>query len=87
MIAMTPEEIIILVRVVAALVVGALIGFERTFYGRPSGFRTHALVCLASSLLMPVTVYQNQWMTVVPLDAIRTDPTRLAQGRGFLLRQ
>jgi putative Mg2+ transporter-C (MgtC) family protein len=71
---------VILVRVLAAVVVGALIGFERTFHGRPAGFRTHALVCVASSLLMLVTVYQNQWMTIVPLDAIRTDPTRMAQG-------
>jgi putative Mg2+ transporter-C (MgtC) family protein len=71
---------VILVRVLAAVVVGALIGFERTFHGRPAGFRTHALVCVASSLLMLVTVYQNQWMTVVPLDSIRTDPTRMAQG-------
>jgi len=77
---MTQEEIVILVRVLAALVVGALIGFERTFHGRPAGFRTHSLVCLASSLLMLVTVYQNEWMTGVPLDAIRTDPTRMAQG-------
>jgi putative Mg2+ transporter-C (MgtC) family protein len=76
----TQEEIVILVRVLAALVVGASIGFERTFHGRPAGFRTHSLVCLASSLLMLVTVYQNQWMTIVPLDAIRTDPTRMAQG-------
>jgi putative Mg2+ transporter-C (MgtC) family protein len=29
---------------------------------------------------MLVTVYQNEWMTSVPLDAIRTDPTRMAQG-------
>src|SRR5437667_581423 len=29
---------------------------------------------------MLVTVYQNEWMTVMPLDAIRTDPTRMAQG-------
>jgi putative Mg2+ transporter-C (MgtC) family protein len=71
---------VILVRVGAAVVVGALIGFERTFHGRPAGFRTHALVCVASSLLMLVTVYQNQWMTIVPLDSIRTDPTRMAQG-------
>jgi putative Mg2+ transporter-C (MgtC) family protein len=77
---MTPEEIVIGVRVLAAVLVGASIGFERTFHGRPAGFRTHALVCLASSLLMLVTVYQNQWMTVMPLDAIRTDPTRMAQG-------
>src|SRR5947208_3729908 len=79
-ITVTSEELVILVRVLAAVLVGALIGFERTFHGRPAGFRTHALVCVASSLLMLVTVYQNQWMTVVPLDAIRTDPTRMAQG-------
>jgi len=76
----TSEELVILVRVLTAVVVGALIGFERTFHGRPAGFRAHALVCIASSLLMLVTVYQNQWMTIVPLDAIRTDPTRMAQG-------
>jgi putative Mg2+ transporter-C (MgtC) family protein len=76
----TQEQAIIVVRVLAAVGVGALIGFERSFHGRPAGFRTHALVCLASSLLMLVTVYQNEWMTVLPLDAIRTDPTRMAQG-------
>jgi putative Mg2+ transporter-C (MgtC) family protein len=76
----TSEELVILVRVLAAVVAGASIGFERSFHGRPAGFRTHALVCVASSLLMLVTVYQNQWMTIVPLDAIRTDPTRMAQG-------
>jgi putative Mg2+ transporter-C (MgtC) family protein len=74
------EALIILFRILAALVVGALIGFERSFHGRPAGFRTHALVCIASALLMLVTVYQGEWMTAVPLDAIRTDPTRMAQG-------
>jgi len=29
---------------------------------------------------MLVTVYQNEWMTQVTPDAIRTDPTRMAQG-------
>src|SRR5882762_9123800 len=56
------------------------VGFERTFHGRPAGFRTHSLVCIASAILMIVTVYQNQWMTFVEHDAIRTDPTRMAQG-------
>ena len=67
-------------RVLAAVLVGASIGFERTFHGRPAGFRTHALVCLASSLLMLVTVYPTWWMAVTPTDAFRTDPTRMAQG-------
>jgi putative Mg2+ transporter-C (MgtC) family protein len=29
---------------------------------------------------MIVTVYQHQWMTLLEHDAIRTDPTRMAQG-------
>src|SRR2546428_14083395 len=74
------ELLVVLLRIGAALLAGALIGFERTFHGRPAGFRTHALVCLASALLMLVTVYQSAWMTAVPLEAIRTDPTRMAQG-------
>src|SRR5574337_1252508 len=49
----------------SAWLAGSLIGLERSFHGRPAGFRTHALVCLASALLMVVTVYQNQWMTAV----------------------
>ena len=74
------EELVIAIRLLASVLVGGLIGLERTFHGRPAGFRTHALVCLASALLMLVTVYQDLWMTHVPLDAIRTDPTRMAQG-------
>jgi putative Mg2+ transporter-C (MgtC) family protein len=77
---MDHTDLVIIGRVSGALVIGAMIGFERTFHGRPAGFRTHALVCVASSILMIVTVYQNQWMTALDHDAIRTDPTRMAQG-------
>ena len=74
------ENLVMLARILGALLIGAAIGLERTFHGRPAGFRTHALVCAASSLLMLVTVYQNEWMTQVTPDAIRTDPTRMTQG-------
>jgi putative Mg2+ transporter-C (MgtC) family protein len=77
---MDHTDLVIIGRVMGALVIGAMIGFERTFHGRPAGFRTHALVCIASAILMIVTVYQNNWMTAVEHDAIRTDPTRMAQG-------
>ena len=77
---MTEEFLVTVTRILAAVFVGALIGFERSFHGRPAGFRTHALVCAASALLMLVTVYQSEWMTSVPMDAIRTDPTRMSQG-------
>ncbi len=64
----------------AALLAGASIGMERTFHGRPAGFRTHALVCLASSLLMVVTVYQSSWFSPSSPEVVRIDPTRMAQG-------
>jgi uncharacterized membrane protein YhiD involved in acid resistance len=48
---MAHELYAMLLRVVGALLIGALIGLERSFHGRPAGFRTHALVCLASACL------------------------------------
>ena len=71
---------IVVARIGAAVLIGGIIGLERSFRGRPAGFRTHALVCIASALLMLVTVYQGEWMTAVPTEAIRTDPTRMAEG-------
>jgi putative Mg2+ transporter-C (MgtC) family protein len=64
----------------AAWLAGSLIGLERSFHGRPAGFRTHALVCLASAALMVVTTAQWRWLEDVPLETIRTDPTRMAAG-------
>lgn len=74
------DEWVMVARVLAAAGIGALIGFERTFHGRPAGIRTHALVCITSALLMLVTVFQQKWMTEMSPEAIRTDPQRMAQG-------
>jgi putative Mg2+ transporter-C (MgtC) family protein len=77
---MAQEYLEMFFRIVAALAAGGLIGLERSHRGRPAGFRTHALVCLASSLLMLVTVYEQHW---IPQDAeanLVLDPTRMAQG-------
>ncbi|HTQ77356.1 MAG TPA: MgtC/SapB family protein [Burkholderiales bacterium] len=66
-------------RLLAALAAGGIIGLERSYRGRAAGFRTHALVCVASALLMLVTVYESLWFAGA---AARTslDPTRMAQG-------
>jgi putative Mg2+ transporter-C (MgtC) family protein len=77
---MTQEYFEILFRLVAALFAGGLIGLERSHRGRPAGFRTHALVCLASSLLMLVTVYETHWFPDTSTTRVILDPTRLAQG-------
>ncbi len=64
----------------AALVAGGAIGMERTFHGRPAGFRTHALVCVASSLLLMLSLYQAAWFRAADPSTVRIDPTRMAQG-------
>jgi putative Mg2+ transporter-C (MgtC) family protein len=68
------------IRLIIALGIGAMIGLERSYHGRPAGFRTHSLVCLASSLLMLVTVYEGQWFTPQSMQRVVVDPTRMAQG-------
>ena len=76
--AFSDHDLEMIVRLLAALVAGACIGYERSFHGRPAGLRTHVLVCLASSLLMLVTVYEDQWVRTT--GEARLDPTRMAQG-------
>ena len=70
----------IALRLVIALAFGGLVGLERSYHGRPAGFRTHTLVCLASALLMLVTVYEAQWFTAKVIGRVAVDPTRMAQG-------
>ena len=70
----------ILTHLLGALLAGGAIGLERSFQARPAGFRTHALVCLASSLLMLVTLYQDMWLPNPTSETVRSDPARMAQG-------
>jgi len=77
---MNKETMDIFIHLVVAMVAGGLIGLERSYYGRPAGFRTHTLVCMASSLLMLVTIYQRDWFSGAMIETVRVDPTRMAQG-------
>lgn len=70
----------IALHLVIALAAGGIIGLERSYHGRPAGFRTHALVCLSSCMLMVLTVYQDTWFSALSLDQVSVDPTRMAQG-------
>jgi putative Mg2+ transporter-C (MgtC) family protein len=72
-------------RLLLGALLGGGIGLERQVHGRPAGFRTHLLVCVASVLLMIV----SQTLGGGPGgDAYRFDPGRLAAGAitgvGFL---
>lgn len=73
-------------RILAALVIGGLIGLEREFGQHSAGFRTHILVCLGSALIMLLSIYGFSAFVYEP--NVRTDPARLAaqviSGIGFL---
>ena len=75
----TMDDFDMFVRLLSAVLAGGVIGYERSYHGRPAGFRTHALVCTASSLLMLVTVYEAHWVHA-GAHAFTLDPTRMAQG-------
>ena len=47
----------ITLRLIAALVLGGLIGIEREFRSKDAGFRTHFLVALGSALFTVVPQY------------------------------
>jgi putative Mg2+ transporter-C (MgtC) family protein len=74
------DQLEMLTHLLGALAAGGLIGLERSYHGRPAGFRTHVLVCLASAMLMLVTLYQSHWFEQVGLERVTIDPTRMAQG-------
>ena len=76
---MESQYLTIVSHLLVALTAGALIGFELSYQGRPAGFRTHTLVCMASALLMLLAVYQSAWF-YAPEAVVRVDPTRMAQG-------
>jgi putative Mg2+ transporter-C (MgtC) family protein len=70
----------ITLRLLLSLAVGAAIGLERSFSGRPAGFRTHTLVCVSTTLLMLVIAYPGEWMVSGAGSNLVLDPTRMAQG-------
>jgi putative Mg2+ transporter-C (MgtC) family protein len=77
---LTGLELDILTHLLVALTAGGVVGLERSYHGRPAGFRTHTLVCMASSALMLVTLYHDHWFGPGSADTVRVDPTRMAQG-------
>ncbi len=75
-----PMNLEVSLRLLVSLLLGGLIGLERSYHGRPAGFRTHALVCLSTSLLMLVTFYETRWFPGLSQGRVSLDPTRMAQG-------
>ena len=67
------EIIQLIIRLLAAAVMGAAIGYEREFRGKGAGVRTHMLVCMGACLFMLISKYGFS-------DSARFDAARVAAG-------
>ncbi len=63
-----------------ALLLGLLVGYERSFHGRAAGMRTYGLVCMASAALTVIAGYSNYWYGGQGGAINLIDPTRIIQG-------
>jgi len=58
-----------IIGLILAVVLGAIVGFEREITHKPAGLRTHMIVCLGSCLFTIVSLYE-----------FSIDPARIAAG-------
>lgn len=70
-----------LVRLVLAMLIGFLIGYEREKLGRPAGLRTHILVCVGACMTSLIGIYI--WMQDPQSDPLRIS-AQVISGIGFL---
>ncbi len=72
---------LILLNLAGALMLGLMVGYERSYHGRAAGMRTYGLVCMASAALTIVGGYPGFWFGGHGGAMITAaDPTRIIQG-------
>lgn len=71
-------NIVAFMNIFGALMLGLVVGYERSYRGRAAGMRTYGLVCMASCALTVIAGYPEYWFGGhMPAS---TDPTRVIQG-------
>ena len=71
-----------LIRLLLAVLLGGVIGLERSFKNRPAGFRTHILVCVGASIASMTGIYLYLNMHL-PTDISRLG-AQVVSGLGFI---
>ncbi len=64
---------------VGALLLGMLVGYERSYNGRAAGMRTYGLVCMASTALTVFVGHASLWYGGTTA-GVQVDPTHTIQG-------
>ncbi len=70
---------IVLIRVFAAVLLGAVLGIEREKAGKPAGLRTHMIVCLGTAVVVLAC-----WEVNMGLDGLSRVIQGIVTGIGFI---
>ena len=78
--AMIEVNLLVVANLVGALLLGLLVGYERSYHGRAAGMRTYGIVCMASAALTVFAGYPGAWWGGTHTHLAPIDPTRVVQG-------
>jgi putative Mg2+ transporter-C (MgtC) family protein len=73
-------NLVVFMNIFGALLLGLLVGYERSYHGRAAGMRTYGLVCMAAASLTVISGYPSFWYGGQVATAAVSDPTRVIQG-------
>lgn len=74
-------NLVIFLNLSGALLLGLIVGYERSYHGRAAGMRTYGIVCMASAALTVFVGYPSFWFGGFNgAHAMAADPTRVVQG-------
>jgi putative Mg2+ transporter-C (MgtC) family protein len=73
-------NVTIFLNILGALLLGMLVGYERTYHGRAAGMRTYGLVSMASASLTVVAGYPEFWFGGHAGATLISQPTQVIQG-------
>ena len=74
-------SLVIFLNILGGLILGLVVGYERSYHGRAAGMRTYGLVCMASAALTVIVGYPAYWYGGHMVSTgTAGDPTRVVQG-------
>ncbi|MCA3237961.1 MAG: MgtC/SapB family protein [Curvibacter sp.] len=77
---MIKTNVLVFFNLLGSLMLGLMVGYERSYHGRAAGMRTYGLVCMASTALTVIGGYSSSWFGGNFLLASATDTSRVIQG-------
>jgi len=74
-----PPDVVMMLDILGALILGLMVGYERSYRGRAAGMRTYGFVCMAACAMTAMLGYQPAWFGAREVFN-DVDPTRVIQG-------